>query len=68
MNSGDRIHQAEAALEHEQSTLQQSTARIRLLKEDLVKAQRDEETYWWQKSRDKWLSRGDRNSHFFTSL
>lgn len=65
MNSGDRIHQAEAALEHEQSALQQSTARIRLLKEDLVKAQRDEETYWWQKSRDKWLSRGDRNSHFF---
>ncbi|WZZ02029.1 hypothetical protein YC2023_074357 [Brassica napus] len=62
---GDRIHQAEAALEHEQSALQQSTARIRLLKEDLVKAQRDEETYWWQKSRDKWLSRGDRNSHFF---
>lgn len=38
---------------------------IRFLKQELVKAQRDEETYWWQRSRDKWLHRGDNNSNFF---
>lgn len=65
MNSKERIHQAEAALEQEQSALVQSTDTIRLLKQELVKAQRDEETYWWQKSRDKWLNRGDKNSKFF---
>lgn len=65
MNSKERIHQAEAALESEQSALHQSRERIRFLKQELIKAQRDEETYWWQKCRDKWLNRGDNNSKFF---
>lgn len=65
MNSRDRIHQAEMALEQEQSALTQSTDRIHFLKRELLRAQRDEETYWWQRSKEKWLQRGDKNSTFF---
>lgn len=65
VNSRDKIHKAEMALEREQYALSPSTHRIYILKKDLIKAQKDEETYWWQRSRDKWFNRGDRNSTFF---
>lgn len=65
VNSRDKIHQAEVALEQEQSALSPSTQWILFLKRDLMRAHREEETYWWQKSRDKWLNRGDMNSTFF---
>lgn len=65
VNSRDRIQQAEEALEREQSDISPSTDRINFLKRELRRAQKDEETYWWQKSRDKWLMRGDMNSAFF---
>lgn len=65
MNSRDKILTAEAALECEQSAFHQSTERIRFLKQELMKAHREEEIYWWQKSKDKWLHRGDKNSRFF---
>lgn len=65
INSRDRIYQAEVALEQEQSALSPSTDRIHFLKRELMRAQKDEETYWWQKSRDKWLKRGDMNSTYF---
>lgn len=65
LNSRERIVQAEIALENEQSSMQPSTAQIHYLKRELMRAQKDEETYWWQKSKDKWLSGGDRNTQFF---
>lgn len=65
MNSRDKISSAEAELEREQSAFHQSTDRIRFLKQELMKAHREEEIYWWQKSKDKWLLRGDKNSKFF---
>ncbi|KAL0863670.1 hypothetical protein Bca101_042788 [Brassica carinata] len=65
MNSRDRLQKTETASEKEQSALSQSTDRIHFLKRELVRAQRDEETYWWQKSKEKWLQRGDQNSTFF---
>ncbi|XP_018474039.1 uncharacterized protein LOC108845308 [Raphanus sativus] len=68
MNSRSRIEQAEIALERKQSAFMPSTATIQFLKRELMRAQKDEETYWWQKSKDKWLSGGDRNSRFFHNL
>lgn len=65
MNSKDKIHHREMALENEQSALHQSSQRISLIKQKLMRAHREEEMYWWQKSRDKWLNRGDKNSRFF---
>lgn len=65
MNSRSRIEQAEIALEREQSAFMPATATIQFLKRELMRAQKDEETYWWQKNKDKWLNGGDRNSRFF---
>lgn len=65
LNSRDRINQAERALEQEQSTFSPSVSYIAFLKRELVRDYRDEETYWWQKSKDKWLNKGDRNLSFF---
>lgn len=65
LNARDRITQAEYALEQEQSSNRPSVSIIASLKKDLVKAYKDEETYWWQKSKDKWLHGGDRNTRFF---
>ena len=65
ISSRDRITQAQIALEREQSVLQPSIASIHYLKRELIRAQRDEEIFWWQKSKDKWLNGGDRNTSFF---
>lgn len=47
LNARDRICQAEYAFEQEQSSNSPSTWRINFLKRELVRAYRDEETYWW---------------------
>ena len=65
INSRDRIAQAQIALEREQSVLQPSTASIHYFKRELVKAQRDEEMFWWQRSKDKWATKGDLNTKYF---
>lgn len=65
MNSLDKIHQIEVALEKEQSMVWPGFQRVSNLKRDLAKAYREEETFWKQKSRQKWLRSGNRNSKYF---
>lgn len=65
LNSSERIRQAEINLEREQSSFQPCIPQIHFFKRELMRAHRDEETYWRQKSKDKWLHGGDRNSRFF---
>ncbi|XP_013639453.1 PREDICTED: uncharacterized protein LOC106344676 [Brassica oleracea var. oleracea] len=65
MNSRERIRQLEFDLEQQQSSHDPSVYQIHALKRDLVKAYRDEEIYWWQKSNEKWMYAGDRNTKFF---
>jgi len=64
-NSLTRITQARAALKVEQSSAFPSTEVVWTLKNDLCKANQDEETFWSQKSRAKWMHSGDKNTSFF---
>lgn len=56
-------------LETEYAALSPSFSRLKWLKKDLVgayrEAYREEESFWKQKSRDKWLKEGDKNTRFF---
>ncbi|KAG7565144.1 Reverse transcriptase domain [Arabidopsis suecica] len=65
LNSKDKINQLENALEVEQSTLFPRFLLVYNLKRDLALAYNEEEEYWRQKSKDKWMHSGDRNTGFF---
>lgn len=65
LNAQDAIHQFENALEVEQSSISPRFSLIHNLKHDLRKAYRDEEDFWSQRSRHKWLRCGNGNSKFF---
>ncbi|KAG7583540.1 Reverse transcriptase zinc-binding domain [Arabidopsis suecica] len=65
MNSLLKIHQLEEALERVQSEVWPNLHQIHVLKTELAKAYRNEEEYWWQRSRQKWLRAGNRNSKYF---
>ena len=64
-NSLSRITNARAALELEQSAVFPRGALVFSLKFDLCKANHDEEVFWSQKSRAKWMHSGDKNTSFF---
>ncbi|KAG7585838.1 Ribonuclease H domain [Arabidopsis thaliana x Arabidopsis arenosa] len=65
MNALDKIHRCEAALEVLQSKVWPNLRQTRILKKELAVAYREEEQFWQQKSRQKWMRSGNRNSKFF---
>ncbi|XP_013589702.1 PREDICTED: uncharacterized protein LOC106298169 [Brassica oleracea var. oleracea] len=64
-NSKEKILILQEELEVEESARNPNGGKIRALKIELMKANREEEAYWSQKSYNKWLKKGDRNTRFF---
>lgn len=64
-NSIDRINIIQHQLEGEFSALAPSFTRMDSLKMELVRAYKDEESFWQQKSREKWALVGDKNTKNF---
>lgn len=62
VNSRDKITQLQFTLEMEQSKPFSQFGYINRLKRNLCVADKEEEVYWGQKSRDRWLLFGDKNS------
>ncbi|XP_010468497.1 PREDICTED: uncharacterized protein LOC104748579 [Camelina sativa] len=67
MNSKEKIHQCEVVLERVQSERWPNLQQVSILKKELARAYYNEEEFWRQKSRKKWLRSGNRNSKFFHS-
>ena len=65
LNAKANILRIQNELEAEESGRFPSRVRIQRLKIELVKAFRDEESFWFQRSKDKWLKCGDRNTKAF---
>lgn len=64
-NAKDKINLIQERLEWFQSKPYSCWFVINNLKKELMQAYKEEEMYWRQKSREKWLRMGDRNSKFF---
>ena len=64
-NAKDRIHILERRLEWFQSRNYPCWHAIRVIKKELCRAYKEEELFWQQRSMEKWLKYGDRNSNFF---
>ncbi|KAF8088698.1 hypothetical protein N665_0532s0058 [Sinapis alba] len=64
-NSKEKILKFQDELEREESGRYPNLDRGRSLKIELMKANREEEEYWSQKSYNNWLKRGDKNTRFF---
>lgn len=65
LNSMERIHHLQSRLEEEQSASMPSLQMMTILKQDLIKAYKEEEKYWNKKSSDQWLDEGDQHTKFF---
>ncbi|KAG7567399.1 Ribonuclease H domain [Arabidopsis thaliana x Arabidopsis arenosa] len=64
-NSQEKISVLRDKLDKEGSKLNPDLTFMRVLRWDLAEAYREEELFWKQKSHEKWLKEGDRNTRFF---
>lgn len=64
-NAKDKINLLQTRLEWFESKPYQCRFMVNKIKRELIIAYKEEEMHWRQKSRDKWLYRGDMNSKFF---
>lgn len=67
-NSNVMLQKYREDLEIQTSSTSPDFVLIRELKDKIGKAFKEEEEYWKQKSRDKWLVIGDINTSFFPRL
>lgn len=65
LNAKGKILRLQEDLEAEESCVYPFCARISNIKLELVKANKEEEAFWKQRSKDKWLRCGDRNTKAF---
>lgn len=65
VNSNEKLMKLRHELDLESGSLAPCWDRVRALKIEIGKAFHEEEEFWRQKSRDKWLVVGDNNTCFF---
>ncbi|KAF8048826.1 hypothetical protein N665_2389s0003 [Sinapis alba] len=67
LNTAKRIEELQTALDAALTSSGSLRNQIPRIKRELAQAYRDEETYWFLKSRNNWLCHGDRNTKFYHS-
>ena len=65
LNAAKRIEDLQYELDFVLTSSGPIRSQIPRIKKELAQAYRDEETYWYLKSRNNWLSCGDRNTKFY---
>lgn len=65
LNSKDRIVKIQDALELEFTQIKPSCQRISVLNSQMIRAYKDEESFWQQKSKNEWALHGDKNLKIF---
>lgn len=67
-NSKNRIQKLQEELEKEIARLHPSARSMSRLRTALALAHKEEERYWWQKSREQWLKEGDKNTSYLHNV
>lgn len=65
LNSKSQILDLDAKLKLEQSSVYPNFRHLHLLKSDIMKVYKDEESFWSQKCKERWANSGDKNTKFF---
>lgn len=64
-NSLEKIQRIQREVEFEHAALHTSFYRMSCLQRELAQAHKDEESFWKQKCRKKWMNSGDKNTKYF---